>query len=453
MRTYGELRALADEQLFNEGFVEALTMYTRLVELRPADLDARMRVGDALMAMGEVQQAAIVYTRLAQHAAQAGYPLRALVALKILSTLEPQLGVLLSDVAKLYGRDSGRIGRGVRRTPPDPSEPLPATWADYDPGEDRLARAVALASQYPDGALIYPERLIPIPLLSLLPSDEFAGVLAAVRLWRAQPGQVLIQQGAPGRSFFVIARGQVDVVREPTSTLPAGEAGSEQLLGTLHDGAIFGEMALLSREPRSATVRAHTDCDLLEFDRDALLSASSTLDNLQAALSSFAQERLLQNVLSSTGVFKPLDRDQRVALMKRFVAVTAEAGQALIDEGQSGRGLFVVLRGEVRVTKRDGEEIHELAKLGPTEAFGEISLLSDAPTTATVTATQTSTLLFLGREYFDRLIAAVPEIREYLERVSDERQMDTRLSIPDSDDDELLEPLVAPDEPDVDLLV
>ena len=46
---------------------------------------------DALLALGEVQRAAVVYTRLAQYAAHAGYPLRALTALKILGALEPEL--------------------------------------------------------------------------------------------------------------------------------------------------------------------------------------------------------------------------------------------------------------------------------------------------------------------------------------------------------------------------
>ena len=149
MNNFGDLRQLAEDKLFGERYDQALALYTRLVELRPEDLDARMRVGDALMARGSVQEAAVIYTKLAQHAARAGYPLRALVALKVLSSLEPQLGVLLEDVARLYASDSGLIGRGVRRSPPDPAQPLPEDWTGPElPVEGLTERALAVAGQY-----------------------------------------------------------------------------------------------------------------------------------------------------------------------------------------------------------------------------------------------------------------------------------------------------------------
>lgn len=424
MKTFGDLRMLAEENLFGERYDEALVLYTRLVELRPEDLDARMRVGDALMARGAVQSAAVIYTSLAQHSARAGYPLRALVALKVLSTLEPQLGVLLDDVARLYARDSELIGRGVRRSPPDPNQALPDDWAGPEQPLDGLEqRAVAIASQYRAGALFYPDKLMPIPLLSLLPAQEFATALHAVKLVRARPGTAILRQGEPGQSFFIVARGRVTVSRRDD----AG-AGEEQTLATLHDGAIFGEMALLSADPRTATVTAASDCDLLEFDRDAMTAASATLSSMETALATFARERLLQNVLSTAGLFKPLAPPQKTALIRRFVAVNVEAGTQVIREGQAGQGLYVVLRGEVIVSKDDGTGSQELARLGPAEAFGEISLLNDEPTTATVTASSPSTLLFLGKDYFQRLVAAVPEVRAYLEQISDDRMMDTRLS-------------------------
>jgi len=162
------------------------------------------------------------------------------------------------------------------------------------------------------------------------------------------------------------------------------------------------------------------------------------LSNMEAALATFARERLLQNVLTTSGVFRPLVPAQKAALVRRFVAINADKGTPVIREGQAGEGLYVVLRGEVIVSKGEGDEAQELARLGPSEAFGEISLLNDEPTTATVTAACPSTLLFLGKTYFQRLVAAVPEIRTYLEQISDDRQMDTRLSfVPGGD----LEPL------------
>jgi cAMP-dependent protein kinase regulator len=214
----------------------------------------------------------------------------------------------------------------------------------------------------------------------------------------------------------------VRVVKQPADA-------PTRTLATLHEGAIFGEMALLTDAPRSASVIAATDCELLEFDRDALLLASGTVSHLTHALATFAQDRLLANLLSTAALFKPLEPQQRHDLMRRFVAVHAEPGNALILEGEQGTGLHVVLRGEVMVTRVDGGQDVELARLGPGETFGEISLIEQTMTTATVTATQPTTVLFLGRDYFERLISAVPAIGAYLKQLSEDRMLDTRISL------------------------
>jgi CRP-like cAMP-binding protein len=111
------------------------------------------------------------------------------------------------------------------------------------------------------------------------------------------------------------------------------------------------------------------------------------------------------------------------------VSLETNAGDTLIREGDPGQGVYVVLRGEVAVVRtEDGAEV-ELARLGPSEVFGEIALLTREPATATVRAAKPGTsLLFLSRDYFERLLAAVPELRTYFERLSEDRLMDQRIS-------------------------
>jgi cAMP-dependent protein kinase regulator len=441
MRTVADLKAHADSALFAGRYADALAAYTRIVEVQPDNLDARLRVGDALMALGELQRAAVVYTSLSRHAALSGYPLRALLALKIVSMLEPKLGVLLHDIASLYARDSTRLGRSVRRAPPDAAQLLPATRGAAVPSAAEWpAHAQALAANYESAGLVYPDKLMPIPLLSLLPAEEFAGVLSALRLVRTRPDTIILREGEPGRSFFVLARGSVEV-----TTSRDGETKS---LAKLHESAIFGEMALLSAGPRAATVTARTDCDLLEFDSAALSNASSTLAHLAAALTTFAQERLLSNVVSTSPIFRPLDPKQREDLMRRFVGESLDPGAVVIREGEAGQGLYVVLRGEVTVSRGQGAHAAELARLGPGEMFGEIALITREPTTASVRASEHgAAVLFLSRDYFDRLMQAVPELHAYLQRLSEDRLMDLRLhAVPD-------EPQVVDDEIEVEVLL
>jgi cAMP-dependent protein kinase regulator len=421
MKTFSDLRTHADTCLFEGRYVEALHGYTALLALEPVNLDARLRVADSLLAIGEVQRAAVVYTALARHATHAGHPLRALVALEILTTLEPLLGPLMASFAELYSRDSERLGRGVRIAMSDESRALPDGFAlgAISP-EALIVQAETRGADLTQAGRVYPKQLPPIPLLSELPAADFAGVLDAMKLRRTRRGEVVLSEGEPGHSFFVLARGTVAVSKQ-------AKDGSELRLATLHDGAIFGEMALVSASPRTATVISETDCDLLELDREALTAASRSVATIALALDKFTRERLLNNLLATSPLFRPLDRTQRFDLVRRFKAHDVAAGVSLIDEGAPGRGLFVLLAGQVDVSKRDGEHKVLLATLGPGDVFGEISLLNEEPASATVTAAAQSTVLVLAKDVFARLVEAVPEIGDYVRSLGEERLLDTRL--------------------------
>jgi CRP-like cAMP-binding protein len=100
----------------------------------------------------------------------------------------------------------------------------------------------------------------------------------------------------------------------------------------------------------------------------------------------------------------------------------------VIHEAEQGRGLFVVLSGELDVSRRgpDGGAV-PLAGLRTGDVFGEMALLRNAVTTATVVAVRPATVLFLAREYVERIVAAVPEIKSYLEALAEDREIDNQL--------------------------
>src|SRR2546422_11590004 len=75
-------------------------------------------------------------------------------------------------------------------------------------------------------------------------------------------------------------------------------------------------------------------------------------------------------------------------------------GTTIFHQGDPGHEMFVIAEGRVRLTLGNGGLEKELTVLGPGEFFGELSLLSDAPRSATATAVEDSTLLVIGRDVY-----------------------------------------------------
>lgn len=250
-----------------------------------------------------------------------------------------------------------------------------------------------------------------IPLFSDLPEEAFIALFERCPLRRTEPGDRIIEQGSQGTSFFVICSGKVRVVRTE------GEASRE--LATLEEGSFFGEMALLSDAPRSASVEAAAeDTQLLEIPAIVLTDLSSRHPTVASALKKFCRQRLLANLMNTAALFRPFTKSERRDLVQKFRARDAVAGEVLIREGQPSDGLYVVLTGEVSVSVGP----RTVATLKEGQVFGEMSLLTRSPTSATVRTTRRTSYLRLPKEDFDHLIMSHPQILEQVAELTDERR-------------------------------
>lgn len=287
--------------------------------------------------------------------------------------------------------------------------------AAFGTGLPKSSPSVSLAAEEmmeaPDDLKADPGALPKIPLFSDLPEDAFIALFERCPLRRAEPGDRIIEQGSQGTSFFVICAGKVRVLRTD------GEATRE--LATLEEGAFFGEMALLSDAPRSASVEAAAeDTQLLEIPAIVLTDLSSQHPTVASALKKFCRQRLLANLMNSASLFKPFTKSERRDLVQRFRARDAVAGETLIQEGRPSDGLYVVLTGEVAVVMGG----RQVATLREGQVFGEMSLLTRSPTSATVKTTRRTSFLRLPREDFDELIMSHPQILEQVAELTDERR-------------------------------
>jgi CRP-like cAMP-binding protein len=115
-----------------------------------------------------------------------------------------------------------------------------------------------------------------------------------------------------------------------------------------------------------------------------------------------------REMLRGVSLFGTLSDRELAAVEQLADTVDVAAGHVLMRQGASGGEMFVIVSGGV-VVDRDGRE---LASLGPGSVVGEMALLSEGPRTATVTATEPSTLFVLAHREFHSLMDTSPEVRD-----------------------------------------
>lgn len=114
--------------------------------------------------------------------------------------------------------------------------------------------------------------------------------------------------------------------------------------------------------------------------------------------------------LRSYAPFRSLSEDDLRAIDRLAYITQVEAGQPLIREGGLGRQFIVLLEGTAVV--RRGEE--EVARLEAGDSFGEMSLLEDKPTNASVEATSPAMIAAFGIPEFDEMIRLAPGLARKL---------------------------------------
>ncbi len=411
--------------LFAQGqHLAAIRLYDAVVAAAPLDYDARIRVADCALALGD-PDAAKAYRAAGWYCLRSGHPLPALVCARVLEAHGADASDLLAALVVHYGSESELIRKVAARIAPPPDDlAVPVPDVRTPPPPDAVAAAVARAEHATAGYKDLPDALHPIPLLSGLSEAAFRRVLGTLVLRRLPAGALVVREGEPGSSFFFVAGGRLRV-------FATDGLGRQTELAQLGEGAVFGEMALLGAQPRSASVACTTEVDLFEVGRQSLASLADELGAVAEALHGFTRERLLGNLMATSALFKPFSRMQQRDLLRRFTSHDVAPGTVVIHEGEEGRGLFVVLSGELDVSRRAaaGGEVVPLGTLRTGDVFGEMSLLRNARTTATVVAQRPATVLFLAREYVARIVAAVPEIRSYLEALAEDREIDNQLAL------------------------
>lgn len=263
-------------------------------------------------------------------------------------------------------------------------------------------------------------------LCSKLEPADLVAFARALSFRIVPAGELIIEEGNPGRAAYFLARGELEVFRGSHAKESGVQASDRMTLARLGAGSLFGEMALLSRSPRAASVVALRPSLVLRGSKRALDEATAKTPRLGRALASFCRRRMIDNLVRTSVVLRPLPTAQRTALLERFQAHTFERGQVVIAQGQERAGLHLVASGALRVVAEEQGESTHLATLGTGDVVGEVGLVLRRPASAAVVADCPSVTLHLPAQDFHALIKEHPALLAQLYDLAVQREDETR---------------------------
>lgn len=210
-----------------------------------------------------------------------------------------------------------------------------------------------------------------------------------------------------------------------------GEIGlsvGDHPLGSVRPGEVFGELASLSRLPRSATATAKRKSRFISLDSRQLERALQKLPEAALMFMTVIIERL-RATLARLGEKAPGAAAKRGGLLDRRLLAELRSefdqhkemrfmqGQPVMKEGDAGVLMYIVLEGDIDISIRGSP----VEKLGPGGVFGEMALVDRSPRSASAAAGTDASLLAINRNDFLALIRTRPSFGVSLLRALAER--------------------------------
>lgn len=230
-----------------------------------------------------------------------------------------------------------------------------------------------------------------LPIFADLTEPQFREMLIDSPVHLKKLGETIFERLDYTDTFWSIVHGAVQVHIGPDKRV------------LLRAGTFFGELGLLSGRRRSATITAAADCLLVETPRKQMLKLSSSVESVQRHLDETFILRMLPTI------FPNASREMIADLAAKAKLKSFTKDQTLCREGDPGDALYIIRKGQVKISRRDpsGTDITR-SYLPAGNYVGEIALLSEElrPRTATVTAVVATETVVIDKGSFRALLAA-----------------------------------------------
>lgn len=245
----------------------------------------RLQLAHVLTLAGERNEAIGVLDTLADDLARDGFVTKAVAVLKKIQKLDSGRSGVDERLASLIDAGSSPAGGTWLDTSSqaeialeigEPAVVVVSESGDLVPPPERAAEA-ARAGTSGTGAL-------GTPLFRGMSREEVVAVIRGLNLLSFSPGAIVVTEGEPGDSVFIVTTGLCRAhVRD--------SEGRNAEVRQLGEGDFFGEVSVLSGKARTATVTTATPCELLVLDRASLASILKSHPNVRTVLEEFFAQR------------------------------------------------------------------------------------------------------------------------------------------------------------------
>jgi subfamily B ATP-binding cassette protein HlyB/CyaB len=245
-----------------------------------------------------------------------------------------------------------------------------------------------------------------ISLFSIYSQEELGDLARLVELRPIKAGEVIFEQGAPGDRFYVVYAGKVRILRM--------EGQKEINLGVRTSGDFFGEAALITDHPRSATARAAEDGLLLCLDRQAFEQYLFSRPQLREQFDKFLRNTSIHTFLKSFTDLSAIPPKELQELVLRLMPEFFKEGEVVFRQGAAPDKFYLVERGKLKVVRWEGTRQEIINFLREGDFFGEKALIEETVRHADVICLTDCHLFSLTKEDFRELVRRSPKLQQVM---------------------------------------
>lgn len=385
------------EKYFVKGkFRDALGTYEQIRTEGKKDPRIFIRIGDIRRKLEDAAGAVEAYKEALEAFAKQGFIIKAIGVCKMIIQMEPSEEAVQKRLVELYFASNKPFAPGSAAMMAGAIKPLPSEAVEAVSG----ALPGKKKREFPRA-----------PLFSDLTNEELFDVIKKVKFMEIKAGTTLFNEGDCGDSIFIVVSGDLDV-------LVKDENGKEVLIARFIDNDFFGEFTFFSNLPRTATVRAAADSELIEITKPDMNGITAKYPRVSRVMFDFYKERVVDRLLARSKLFSPMSPADRKEALKHVSLSSFPRGGAVVREGDPGDTMYLIKEGRATAWTIDGSgERKTVAEFNPGDFFGEIALATIRPRVANVTAVTDLQTVVFSRDIVRQVLERYPDIKTILEEV------------------------------------